>query len=265
MTLVSLFSHADLDPSRLRSEGMQMIGRYLAYAKAKGSDLGPMLRDRAPLNPFEVSVRDRLTAAGIPLIAQYGSSGYWIDFAAQHRERPGQMALAIECDGASYHSMPTARDRDRLRQEHLERLGWRFHRIWSTDWFRDPDRQVALALSQYNKAMQAEDHSTHNAATTPRIEPRVAHTVSVVQRTSERPPIRIIPGQPIVEYSNAQLVKLVDWIESDSLLRTEHEVLSLAVELLGYRRRAARIVEALTAAIRQSRSPFCQHDLRHLL
>ena len=45
------------------------------------------------------------------------------------------MVLAIECDGARYHSSPTARDRDRLRQDHLERLGWRFHRIWSTDWF----------------------------------------------------------------------------------------------------------------------------------
>ena len=52
------------------------------------------------------------------------------------------MVLAIECDGASYHSSQTARDRDRLRQEQLERLGWRFHRIWSTDWFADPAGEV---------------------------------------------------------------------------------------------------------------------------
>jgi very-short-patch-repair endonuclease len=43
--------------------------------------------------------------------------------------------LAIECDGATYHRALWARERDRLRQEVLENLGWRFHRIWSTDWF----------------------------------------------------------------------------------------------------------------------------------
>jgi hypothetical protein len=43
--------------------------------------------------------------------------------------------LAIECDGATYHSALWARERDRLRQDVLQHLGWRFHRIWSTDWF----------------------------------------------------------------------------------------------------------------------------------
>jgi len=35
----------------------------------------------------------------------------------------------------TYHRALWARERDRLRQEILENLGWRFHRIWSTDWF----------------------------------------------------------------------------------------------------------------------------------
>ncbi len=47
---------------------------------------------------------------------------------------------AIECDGATYHSGVSVRDRDRIRQEILESLGWRnrIWRIWSTDWFRNP-------------------------------------------------------------------------------------------------------------------------------
>ncbi|NJL60956.1 MAG: DUF559 domain-containing protein [Methylacidiphilales bacterium] len=52
--------------------------------------------------------------------------------------------LGIECDGASYHNTPTARDRDRLRQQVLEKLGWNIHRIWSTDWFRNKPAQVLL-------------------------------------------------------------------------------------------------------------------------
>ena len=65
--------------------------------------------------------------------------------------------LAIEADGASYHSADTARDRDRLRQEQLERLGWRFHRIWSQDWFTDRKREIDKAVAAYQAAVVASD------------------------------------------------------------------------------------------------------------
>lgn len=109
----------------------------------------------APSNadPFEIDVRDRLTQAGIPLTAQYGVSGYRVDFAAAHPTQPGRMVLAIEAEGASYQSSTSARDGDRLRQEHIERLGWRFHRIWSTEWFRNPAQEVAKAKAAYDAAV----------------------------------------------------------------------------------------------------------------
>ena len=50
---------------------------------------------------------------------------------------PGYI-LGIECDGATYHSSASARDRDQLRQEILEAYGWKIHRIWSTDWLWNP-------------------------------------------------------------------------------------------------------------------------------
>jgi very-short-patch-repair endonuclease len=54
--------------------------------------------------------------------------------------------MGIECDGATYHSAKSARDRDRLRQEVLENLGWEIRRIWSTDWFRNADSQLRPLL-----------------------------------------------------------------------------------------------------------------------
>jgi hypothetical protein len=126
ITVVSSFASSDQDPTKLRAEGAKMLGRYLAYAESGGANLGDAARDKPDLNPFERDVQAQLVKAGIPLIAQWGSSGYWIDYVAQHPTQPGRMVLAIECDGVTYHSSATARDRDRLRQEHLERLGWRF-------------------------------------------------------------------------------------------------------------------------------------------
>jgi hypothetical protein len=63
--------------------------------------------------------------------------------------------LAIEADGASYRDSRSARDRDRLRKEHLERLGWTFHRIWSTNWFTDPAAEAARVEQAYREAVEA--------------------------------------------------------------------------------------------------------------
>jgi very-short-patch-repair endonuclease len=64
-----------------------------------------------------------------------GTAGFKIDLGVRDPDRPGRYVLAVECDGAAYHSALWARERDRLRQEILESQGWHFHRIWSTDWF----------------------------------------------------------------------------------------------------------------------------------
>ena len=40
----------------------------------------------------------------------------------------------------------SARDRDRLRQEILENLGWKIHRVWSTDWFKSRDGEIKKLL-----------------------------------------------------------------------------------------------------------------------
>jgi Arc/MetJ family transcription regulator len=46
---------------------------------------------------------------------------------------------------------------------------------------------------------------------------------------------------------------LIRWIESDTLLRTEDELLTEAVRELGFKKRGSKIRAALTEAIRQTR------------
>ena len=94
---------------------------YLEYAESGGTSLGTAVPEPPALTPFESDVRDRLLAAGVPVVARYGVAGYYVDFAAAHPDDPSRMVLAIETDGGMYRSSGTARDRDRLRQEHLQR------------------------------------------------------------------------------------------------------------------------------------------------
>ncbi|HEY2639694.1 MAG TPA: DUF559 domain-containing protein, partial [Streptosporangiaceae bacterium] len=107
------------------------------------------------LGAFESDVMARLAALGIMVVPQYGVGGYRVDFAAAHPDDPTRMILAVEADGASYRDSRSVRDRDRLRKEHLERLGWRVHRLWSTSWFTDPDAELAKLRAAYAEAVRA--------------------------------------------------------------------------------------------------------------
>lgn len=121
--------------------GARVLKSYLAYAASGRLDAG-VDTGRDADSDFEVFVRDRLRLAGYEAVPQVGVSGFFIDLAVRHPDMPGTYLLGVECDGASYHSSRSARDRDILRQQVLEGLGWSIYRIWSTDWFRDPAGQT---------------------------------------------------------------------------------------------------------------------------
>ena len=99
---------------------------------------------REPDSDFEIAVIDLLRNKGYEVTPQLGVAGYSIDIAVKNPDMPGSYLAAIECDGATYHSALSVRDRDRIRQEILESLGWRdrIWRIWSTDWFRTPREEA---------------------------------------------------------------------------------------------------------------------------
>jgi very-short-patch-repair endonuclease len=151
LTLVSSFSSHDVDPSRLTKAGARMLAEYLDYAGSGGTPVAAS--GGSAIDAFAESVRSRLAELGITVVPQYGVGGYRVDFAFAHPDDPSRMILAVEADGASYRDSGSVRDRDRLRKEHLERLGWRFHRLWSTNWFHDPDAEVAKLREAYDQAV----------------------------------------------------------------------------------------------------------------
>jgi transcription elongation GreA/GreB family factor/very-short-patch-repair endonuclease len=124
-------------------DGTKALRNYLEYART-GSLATYEETDREPDSDFEISVMDMLKLRGYEVTPQLGVAGYRIDIAVKHPDAPGSYLAAIECDGASYHSALSVRDRDRIRQEILESLGWRgrIWRIWSTDWFRSPRQET---------------------------------------------------------------------------------------------------------------------------
>src|SRR5690606_38825185 len=135
------FDPGDMDLGRTSRAGPRILKRFLDYA-AQGQLDAPAPSGQAADSLFEEDVADVIRGFGFLADSQVGSAGFRIDLGVRHPERPGTYLLAVECDGASYHRALWARERDRLRQEVLEHLGWRFHRIWSTDWFYNREAEI---------------------------------------------------------------------------------------------------------------------------
>jgi very-short-patch-repair endonuclease len=157
----SSMTAADIVAEENGNAGAHLLKRWLEYA-ATGIIDGGINTAREPDSEFEVFVMDQIRAMGCEPVPQVGVAGYFVDIGVRHQDWPHGYILGVECDGASYHSAKSARDRDRLRQEVLERLGWHFHRIWSTDWFNNPRREaermrdVIAARMQVLKERRAE-------------------------------------------------------------------------------------------------------------
>ena len=92
---------------------------------------------------------------GYDVIPQVGCSGYRIDLAVVDPDNPGRFILGVECDGATYHSAHSARDRDRTRQMVLEKLGWRIHRIWAPSWVTRREEEVERLRKAIEKARKS--------------------------------------------------------------------------------------------------------------
>lgn len=257
LTLVSSFNHLDIDVSKIRAgSGVELLRDYLQYAESNGKRLGDVQLTTVPVNDFEADIFDVLSGQGLKLIPQVGASRFRIDMVAEHPQKPGRFVLAIECDGATYHSSYTARDRDRLRQQQLENLGWRFHRIWSTDWFLHKEDEVKRALIAFDKAVKFADEldfgpSASNGSSNGHSKLEV-HTVTTQngappQARHSRPPIPL--KSSISQYRQWELAELIKWISSDGKLRTDDEIVSEMVSVLGFARRGTRIDSAIRRAI----------------
>lgn len=144
-----------IDLSRTRARGVRDLKNFLDYAE-RGPSAIPEAASYNPNadfdSPFEKVVHDALVVKGWIVHLQVGCARYRIDLAVVDPESPGRYLLGIECDGANYHRAKTARDRDKLRESVLHNLGWRLHRIWSTDWWKDPSQELTKVLAAIKKA-----------------------------------------------------------------------------------------------------------------
>jgi very-short-patch-repair endonuclease/preprotein translocase subunit Sec61beta len=156
LRVYSTLTADQIDLSKTNATGARHLKAFLQYVAQHGGAAGEAPVRRAGFaGPFERAVYDALVARGYTVDCQVGCGGYRVDLAVTHPDHPGVYAIGVECDGAAYHAAPTARDRDRLRAEVLQGLGWRLHRVWSSDWWFDRARESAKLFAAVEAAIAA--------------------------------------------------------------------------------------------------------------
>lgn len=161
--VVSSMEAHDIPPSE--NENVEALRAYLDYARHGVAVLGTQstTTNLMPESPFEESVIRIIESWGYSVEPQVGAAGFRIDMAVRHPAKPGMFVLGVECDGYQYHSSPAARDRDRLRDQVLEGLGWTMHRIWSTAWYRDritEEKRLRAAIEEAISGNKTRNRST---------------------------------------------------------------------------------------------------------
>ena len=137
--VVSSIKALDIDVNKVTNLGPKLLHDYLDYAEHGSVSLerAVSLNDNEEFQtPFEKDVYYFLKENGFDVSTQVGSSKYKIDLGLK-KPNSNDYVLAIECDGATYHTQRSARDRDRLRESVLENMNWKYYRIWSVDWYKN--------------------------------------------------------------------------------------------------------------------------------
>ena len=185
----SNFRASDLQLNADAPVGAKALKVFLDYAENRNLQSVMSIGDDTD-SPFEDAVHEFLTSHGYTVNKQIGCAGYRIDLAVVNPAAPGRYLIGIECDGARYHSSPVARDRDRLRQQVLEELGWTLHRVWSTDWYRNRAETGQRLLEAIERAkLDLPDEA-----------PTVPEPESVPVSLEPEPPLPSEPSASITDY-----------------------------------------------------------------
>ncbi len=197
MRVFSSMRAHDIDLKHATTDGARYLKDFLHFAERQTSITQDVDQKSLAPTPFEQSVYEELSKKGLKLIPKIGQAGYKVDFGVLDDEFPGRFVIGIECDGATYHSAATARDRDRLRQQVLEGLGWHLIRIWSTDWFHNRDTQIARVVEFVSRVKELLNKEPEPIIDfTPEIEDLQPQVKEVEAETTAQSPTSIVASEP---------------------------------------------------------------------
>ena len=276
--MVSSIRASDIDLESTKAAGVAILHHYLDYAEKGPETLALKQAKAGYLSPLEMDVAQEIRQMDYKVETQVGCSDYRIDIGVIDPANSGRYLLGVECDGPTYRSSTSARDRDRLREQVLKQLGWRIHRVWGPSWVarRESEiRKLKEALQQSCQSLEkTEIKPTKNEETKQENMPRRVEVRKVLFGGIEKigVPYKVHPLKatfiaqikvPISKYPYTQLQKnefhfpanraqqsrlLVELVKAEGPVHFDYAVQRLA-ESWGLKRSGPKVVQAVKEAL----------------
>ncbi len=264
----SNFRAADLSLECSASFGLRSLKMFLDYAENRNLIASETTGGDTD-SPFEDAVYEFLRDNGYEVRTQVGCAGFRVDLGVVDIREPGRYLAGIECDGAKYHSSPVARDRDRLRQQILEGLGWQIYRIWSTDWYRnrrDTQDRLLRALEEMKLRAPVAPSSNNGVKSGNGVPAPVTRQVDIAEVLSDDAlqhlapeyqcceDLSVVTDFPIHETPTEDLAQaVVDVVEVEGPVHVEEVIRRIRI-LWGVGKAGSRIKKAIEQAIKMAKS-----------
>lgn len=256
------FDSSMIDLSRTSSTAVEHLKHYLEFAERGPKALAEQATAAYGVDQFdsdfEQAVAFALRQKGWNVQTQVGVSKFKIDLGVRHPEKPGIYLAGIECDGATYHGAPSARDRDRVRQAILENLGWRIIRLWSTDYFIDADAAIEKIHGKLQELLERDRAETVDIYVDPEAQDVaiVAQELSDFVGSEEAEAFEFLRTQGDLEASDyfkenykSSLTELVKAILKDKSGITLHTLALEVANLHGLNRTSKKQIDYLRSVI----------------
>lgn len=143
MIVFSTLQPEMIDLRRTQAAGVVGLKRFLEYAKtgrlalqAEALETG---NEETAHDAVTQKVARMLQDRGYQVDLYVGRSAFKVDIAVRNPHDEGSYLCGILCDNPKYYVTKTVRDREICRPEVLRHLGWKLLRLWSVDWFLNPE------------------------------------------------------------------------------------------------------------------------------
>lgn len=219
MMIFTSFDPSMIDFNRTSARAVHDLRHFIEYAHDGPKAIAAAVHGSVGgyESPFEQFVAEGLQAKGWETHPQIGVSRFRIDLGVVHPDRPGDYLVGVECDGATYHSAATARDRDKIRGEILRRLGWRLVRVWSTEWWIDRDG----ALERLHEAIKAALEESRAAADALEREREEQAAAQSRARSGDGAEVAALDSGPLAEGAEHEESRCQDSEDTGSVHETE--------------------------------------------
>jgi len=168
----SLSPNNDLKPDDLRRQLIEHTEDPALLMRALEE------KEKRAQSGFEREVMKRLAGAGYRVTPHWRIGTFRIDLVVEG----GGKRLAIECDGDRYYPLEKLSE-DMDRQSILERMGWIFTRVRSSDFLRNPARAMKSIFEKLQMMEISPDGNTRDG----KVDAKISHDVTerLIRRAEE--------------------------------------------------------------------------------